>query len=233
VRRTTTYHAIETGEPVSMWRWAGVALALVVALMGGRAWYTQREAKVTEKLEAARAELERRSDEQRQADRRRIEEREAQLQVKERSAADREEAARRAADREDALRRLDEERAARERIASAGEARKAAEDAKRAAVLEEKRERLIAQVAPLPGRVPERDDRSPPDKMGQGGFDNKMEQDFRQMDANGDGFLTPDEVRGRGPLERDFSRIDANGDGRLSLQELMNFRPPKPPPKFK
>lgn len=48
------------------------------------------------------------------------------------------------------------------------------------------------------------------------------------MDANGDGFLSPDEVRGRGPLERDFSHIDTNSNGRISLQEFLGFRPPKP-----
>ena len=69
----------------------------MIVLMGGRAWYTQREAKAIEKQGAARIELERRSDERRQADQRRIEEREALLQAKERNVADRDEAARRAA----------------------------------------------------------------------------------------------------------------------------------------
>ena len=91
-----------------MWRWAGIVLALGVALMGGRAWYAQREAKAAEKLNAARVEMGRRADEQQQADLRSIQQREAQLQIKERSAAEREEAARRTADRDETLRRLDE-----------------------------------------------------------------------------------------------------------------------------
>ena len=222
VRRTTLRPRVEASEPTSGWRWVGTALALLVALVGSRAWYTQREAKETAKLEAARAEIDRRAEAQRQADRRGIEEREARLLDKERSAAEREEAARRAADREDVLRRLDEERAARERIASAADARRVP------APLAEKRD----FPPPLsPPRVEER----PPLYGGGGvdGIDRKMEQGFRHMDANGDGHLTPDEVRGRGPLERDFSRIDVNGDGRISIQELMNFRPSRPPPKFK
>ena len=228
-RRTTSYRA---DEPASLWRWAGIGLALMVALMGSRAWYTQREAKDAERLEAARAEIERRSEVRRQADQRSIEEREAQLQIKERSAADREEAARRTADRDEMLRRLDEERAARERITSAGDARKApvVEDTKRATAPEEKRERLIA---PLPAKIPERDERSPGDNTEFRGADPKMEMGFRNMDTNGDGFLTPDEVRGGGPIERYFSRIDSNGDGRISLQEFMRFRLSKLPPKFK
>ena len=55
------------------------------------------------------------------------------------------------------------------------------------------------------------------------------------MDANGDGYLTPDEVRGRGLIGRDFPRLDTNGDGRLSLQEFMalKFFKPEPDPRFK
>lgn len=231
VRRTTLRPRSEAPKPTSGWRWVGIGLALLVALAGSRAWYTQREAKETAKLEAARAEIERLAEAQRQADRRGIEEREARLLDKERSAAEREEAARRAADREDVLRRLDEERAARERIASAGDARRlsAPDDARRApAPLAEKRD----FPPPLsPPRIEER-----PPLYGDGGVDGvdrKMEQGFRHMDANGDGHLTPDEVRGRGPLEHDFSRIDTNGDGRISIREFMSFRPSRPPQKFK
>jgi hypothetical protein len=216
-RSTTTYHAIETAESASMWRWIGIALALFVLLMGGRAWYTQREAKAVEKLNVARMEMERRAEEQRQADQRSIQEREAQLQMKERSALEREEAARRAADREEALRRLDEERAVRERIVAAAEARKPT------AMPPEKREFGPPPMAP---RIEDR----PVAGMDRG-FEQKMEQDFRHMDANGDGFLSPNEVRG--PLANDFARVDANGDGRISLQEFIGGRLSKPPPKFK
>jgi len=227
--RTAARPRVRDEETSSPWRWLGVGLALLVALMGGRSWYTQREAKEEARLEAMRSELERRAQEQRQADLSRFAEREAQLSMQERSAAEREEAARRAAERDEALRRLDEERAARERIVAAGEARKgeearrAAEEARRAA--SEKRE--IAVLTP-----PRMEDR-PLSEMAGGGFEQKMQRDFRQMDVNSDGHLTPDEVRGRGPLEREFARIDTNGDGRLSLPEFLNFRPPKPPPFFK
>ena len=236
-RRTATYPGIgarEPASPTSPWHWAGVGLAVLVVLMGGRAWYTQREAKAIEKQDAARIELERRSDQQRQADQRRIEEREALLQAKERSVADRDEAALRAADREAALRKLDEERAARERIAAAGEA-------KRAAAADEKRAPPVTPPvtppAPTPGpaKAPERDDRPPPrpDAGGPDGFEQQMAQTFARIDANGDGFITPDEARGRGPVDHDFARIDSNGDGRISLQEFIQGKLSKPPPKFK
>ena len=50
------------------------------------------------------------------------------------------------------------------------------------------------------------------------------------MDANGDGFLTPDEVRGRPFFERNFIRLDTDRDGRLSLSEFLGIRPFGPPP---
>jgi Ca2+-binding EF-hand superfamily protein len=46
---------------------------------------------------------------------------------------------------------------------------------------------------------------------------------FEQLDTNGDGQLSKDEVKG--PLQNDFDRFDANGDGMLSQDEL-----PAPPP---
>ncbi|MGO3346154.1 MAG: hypothetical protein ACTIM4_12900 [Marinomonas sp.] len=45
---------------------------------------------------------------------------------------------------------------------------------------------------------------------------------FSQMDANGDGVLTKDEVKG--PLADDFDRIDADGSGDITEDEL-----PAPP----
>ena len=86
-----------------------------------------------------------------------------------------------------------------------------------------------------PGR--DRDDRPGPppeekmDKM------RGVAHEFRAADANGDGYLTPDEVRGRFPLvEREFQRVDVNGDGRISPQELVEFRRTMgemPPPRKK
>jgi serine/threonine protein kinase len=53
----------------------------------------------------------------------------------------------------------------------------------------------------------------------------KAEAEFRGADANGDGFLSPDEVRGRFPLlAREYGRVDASGDGRISVQEFAQFR---------
>jgi len=56
-------------------------------------------------------------------------------------------------------------------------------------------------------------------------FRHEIEAQFRAADANGDGYLSPDEVRGRFPhLAREFGRVDTNGDGRISLAEFERFR---------
>jgi len=57
----------------------------------------------------------------------------------------------------------------------------------------------------------------------QGGQPN-VEQLLTQMDTNGDGKLSKDEVKG--PLKNDFSKIDTDEDGYLSKTELENA--PKP-----
>ncbi|GAA0748238.1 EF-hand domain-containing protein [Gaetbulibacter jejuensis] len=56
-----------------------------------------------------------------------------------------------------------------------------------------------------------------------GGVPNVTEL-IKEMDANGDGKLSKEEVKG--PLAEDFSKIDTNEDGFLSLEELKNA--PKP-----
>lgn len=59
-----------------------------------------------------------------------------------------------------------------------------------------------------------------------------MTKEFVSADLNGDGHLTPPEVRGRFPaIERNFAAADANGDGRLSLDEFRQFRRNFPPLK--
>ena len=99
-RRTTSYPTVSR-EPLSNWHWVGLALVVLVVFLGGRSWYTQREAKALEKQAAdARLDAERRAEQQRL-----LEEREALLHAKERSVADRDEAARRIAEREAALRK--------------------------------------------------------------------------------------------------------------------------------
>jgi len=49
--------------------------------------------------------------------------------------------------------------------------------------------------------------------------------EFEAADKNGDGYLSPEEVRGRFPvIAREFQRIDTNGDGKISLEEFQNLR---------
>ena len=49
-------------------------------------------------------------------------------------------------------------------------------------------------------------------------------QEFRAADADGNGFLSRDEVRRFPVLARDFERTDADGDGRISMQEFVRLR---------
>jgi Ca2+-binding EF-hand superfamily protein len=59
-------------------------------------------------------------------------------------------------------------------------------------------------------------------------------QEFAAADRDGNGFLTPDEVRGRFPyIERNFSQVDANGDGRISPLELAQLRKKQLMQKFR
>ncbi|EKO3368490.1 EF-hand domain-containing protein [Vibrio fluvialis] len=54
---------------------------------------------------------------------------------------------------------------------------------------------------------------------------------FSDMDSNGDGVLTQDEVQG--PMQRDFSSMDTNNDGQLTETEvdtfMKNHKPPQRP----
>ncbi|MBM9520765.1 hypothetical protein JWG39_13160 [Desulforhopalus vacuolatus] len=45
---------------------------------------------------------------------------------------------------------------------------------------------------------------------------------FAQLDANSDGYLSKDEVKG--PLAKDFDKFDADGDGFLAEEELPEPR---------
>ncbi len=48
---------------------------------------------------------------------------------------------------------------------------------------------------------------------------------LKQMDANGDGALSKEEVKG--PIAENFSTIDTNSDGKITLEELKNAPRPK------
>ncbi|HEV3008465.1 MAG TPA: protein kinase [Burkholderiales bacterium] len=57
------------------------------------------------------------------------------------------------------------------------------------------------------------------------GLEEKFAPQFRAADTNADGFLTPDEVRGRFPLiAKEFARTDTDSDGRISLREFLQVR---------
>jgi Ca2+-binding EF-hand superfamily protein len=60
------------------------------------------------------------------------------------------------------------------------------------------------------------------------------EQRFKELDKNGDGFLSKEEVSGSRMAER-FDALDSNKDGKLSLNELkagmQNMGPPNQSPR--
>ncbi len=53
--------------------------------------------------------------------------------------------------------------------------------------------------------------------------ENCIEQDFRVLDVNHDGFITRDEAKAWEPLARQFDRIDTDHDGRISRDQFEHF----------
>jgi hypothetical protein len=186
-------------EPKPGWNWLGIAAMLLVAAVAAGAWNKHQNAQERERQEMARIEAGR-------------------------AAAAREEAERLAAERFAAQRRDLELRA--EEIEAA---RRRAEDERRLAEAERPGPRdappMPASFRERPGR--ERDDRPPP-PHGDGRREpmpQRAEQEFRSADADGDGQLSRDEVRGRFPfIDREFHRVDLNGDGRISPHEFLELR---------
>ncbi len=53
----------------------------------------------------------------------------------------------------------------------------------------------------------------------------RVTEEFRGADRDGDGYLTQAEVEGRFPaVARDFGKVDRNGDRRISLEEFIDLR---------
>ena len=56
-------------------------------------------------------------------------------------------------------------------------------------------------------------------------LESTFKEQFHSADANGDGFLTPPEVRGRFPvIAKEFARVDGDNDGRISMKEFLRLR---------
>jgi Ca2+-binding EF-hand superfamily protein len=56
-----------------------------------------------------------------------------------------------------------------------------------------------------------------------------IDEIFSQMDADKDGKLSKEEVKG--PLQNDFSKIDTNSDGFITKEELAKAPKPNRPPQ--
>ena len=221
----------DTEAGASKWRW--IAIGTVVLFVAGIAYtsHSRKEVRIAaEKAEAGKL-AEDKAEQTRLAQIQAAQHQAAQEPAREASSnpvadtsvLDQREAAvrekeQRAAEREAALRKQEEERV-RERAAATALATVPAMAPKPPAppVAEPSR----PAPAPEPPRAAPQ-----PDFSGADPLNPKIAADFRAKDANGDGFLTPDEIRGRMPgLERNFSNVDTNGDGRVSLEELLAARP--------
>ena len=228
-RRTTAPPARRRATPAvsrpSRWRWVGIALVLVVAIAASRSWYRQREEKSLAETASVRTIAAEQATAQATPDTRSVEARAAQLR-EQALRTDERDAARRAAERAAALRPFEQTRNASAAAPTAPASPKATGEHS-AAVPETQKEQSIPAAqrpqAPAYGAAPESPIGDP--------FERKLHLDFRHMDANRDGYLTADEVRGRGRIEFDFSRLDRNRDGRLTLQEFLALKSFGPSPR--
>jgi hypothetical protein len=185
-------------EPSPVGRWLLIGFVAVGVALAAGAWNKQRAAKERERQELTRADTERAEQTRKELERAAAERRRAEEEVKRLTAPSAEPIA--------------QEQHAPPLPAPAAEAPP---------------KPALVQVQPMPPRERpgrERDDRPGPD-------DKKekqrqlAEQEFRAADGNGDGYLSPDEVRGRFPaIERDHRRVDLDGDGRISPHEFIEFR---------
>jgi len=76
----------------------------------------------------------------------------------------------------------------------------------------------------------------PPQKQCEDPKDNKKAPPsgaelIAEMDENGDGKLSKNEIKG--PLANDFDTVDTDGDGYLTEEEIDNAPKPKKPPRGK
>jgi len=191
-------------EPSHAGRWLVIGFVAVGAALAAGAWNKQRAAKERERLEVARSDTERAEQTRKELERAAAERRRAEEEVRRLTAP--------------TVEPIAQEQQAPPPSAPAAEAPPAPVAAPKPA---------LVQLQPLPPRERpgrERDDRPGPDDKKEK-HRQLAEQEFRAADSNGDGYLSPDEVRGRFPaIERDHRRVDFDGDGRISPHEFIEFR---------